>query len=53
MRLIHVLPILLLLFSARSWADDASDVRAAIERHYQAINAQEETRALADHLPCH
>lgn len=42
--------ILVLTLSTQAWSDDATDVRAAIERHYQAINAQQEGEALSQHL---
>lgn len=49
-----MIPVLLAfaLYAPQSWPDedDAENVRVTIEGHYAAINAQEESKALSDHL---
>ena len=41
---------LLMLLSTPVLADDAADVRATIERHYAAINAQDGDTTSSHHL---
>jgi len=51
LKLLLPLAIVVISFQATVQAQDAELVRAAIERHYVAINAQDYTTAMDGHLP--